>query len=297
MIAIYGPGSVDCKGGTVMVYMILDALERTHRRFLKALTGLLHWMHPRRHFLRISAPYCLEKIQPEAIACLVMEGGTPDSRGFPLVVSRKGHASFRIKATGRGAHAGNYHHQGANAIVQMADTILQISQLTDYSQQLTYNVGVVQGGDVANRVPHQAEARLKCAPFPPKSSKLALPNFELDGSSTITSEDGFPCKVKVEMLSSSNPWPRNPKTEALLEVWTEVGNSIDLNVVPEARGGISDGNLLWQSLPVLDGLGPTGTNAHCSERSADGSKDQEYALNSSFVPKALLESGRYPKID
>ena len=29
-------------------------------------------------------------------------------------------------------------------------------------------------------------------------------------------------------------------------------------------------------------------NAHSSERSDDGSKDQEYVLASSFVPKALL---------
>jgi glutamate carboxypeptidase len=31
-----------------------------------------------------------------------------------------------------------------------------------------------------------------------------------------------------------------------------------------------------------------GDNAHCSERAADGSKDQEYVQPSSFVPKAAL---------
>jgi glutamate carboxypeptidase len=35
-------------------------------------------------------------------------------------------------------------------------------------------------------------------------------------------------------------------------------------------------------------LGPTGDNAHCSEQSPDGSKEQEYTLISSFVPKAML---------
>jgi glutamate carboxypeptidase len=61
-----------------------------------------------------------------------------------------------------------------------------------------------------------------------------------------------------------------------------------MKTVEEARGGLSDGNWLWNYLPTLDGLGPTGANTHCSQRSADGLKDQEYVSISSFVPKAVL---------
>jgi glutamate carboxypeptidase len=63
-----------------------------------------------------------------------------------------------------------------------------------------------------------------------------------------------------------------------------------MRVSQEQRGGLSDGNLLWERFPTLDGLGPAGNNAHCSERSPDGSKDQEYVLVGSFVPKALLNA-------
>ena len=59
-------------------------------------------------------------------------------------------------------------------------------------------------------------------------------------------------------------------------------------MLPEQRGGLSDGNHLWNTLPTIDGLGPYGEHGHCSERSADGSKDQEYADKSSFIPKTLL---------
>ena len=52
--------------------------------------------------------------------------------------------------------------------------------------------------------------------------------------------------------------------------------------------GLSDGNLTWQTIPTIDGLGPAGGNSHCSERSPDGSKEQEYVTVSSYVPKALL---------
>ena len=59
-------------------------------------------------------------------------------------------------------------------------------------------------------------------------------------------------------------------------------------VSSEERGGLSDGNLIWDAVPTLDGLGPWGDNDHCSERSPDGSKLPEYVEMNRFVPKALL---------
>ena len=56
----------------------------------------------------------------------------------------------------------------------------------------------------------------------------------------------------------------------------------------EERGGLSDGNLIWDAVPTLDGLGPWGDNDHCSERSPDGAKLPEFVDASSFVPKAML---------
>jgi glutamate carboxypeptidase len=110
----------------------------------------------------------------------------------------------------------------------------------------------------------------------------------LNGSTSVASQDGFPCQVFVKALARTEPWPRNERTDRLFGIWGQAAHELGINVIPEERGGLSDGNLLWQYLPVLDGLGPSGSNAHCSERSPDGSKDQEYALLSSFVPKALL---------
>jgi glutamate carboxypeptidase len=110
----------------------------------------------------------------------------------------------------------------------------------------------------------------------------------LNGSSQVTSQDGFACKVEIKQLDQTDPWPRNTETDRLFEIWKETGQKLNMQIIPEERGGLSDGNLLWKYFPTLDGLGPVGNNAHCSERSPDGSKDQEYVLASSFVPKALL---------
>jgi len=96
--------------------------------------------------------------------------------------------------------------------------------------------------------------------------------------------------VKVEILTESPPWPRNPDTDRLAAVWQEAGLELGIPVNVEERGGLSDGNLIWDAVPTLDGLGPWGDNDHCSERSADGSKLPEYVEVSSFVPKAALNA-------
>jgi len=102
--------------------------------------------------------------------------------------------------------------------------------------------------------------------------------------------DGYACQVEVEILNESRPWPRNPGTDRLAALWQEAGDELGIPVNIEERGGLSDGNLLWDAVPTLDGLGPWGDNDHCSERSADGAKLPEYVEVSSFVPKAALNT-------
>ena len=92
------------------------------------------------------------------------------------------------------------------------------------------------------------------------------------------------------MVSKTNPWPTNEKTSKLFSIWEQTGGMLGLRIEDEKRGGLSDGNRLWQKFPTLDGLGPIGSNAHCSERSEKEEKDQEFVLKSSFVPKATLNT-------
>ncbi len=288
---IYGPGAVDIKGGTVMIFMVLDAISTFYPELYRDARWMIALDASEETLSEDFGRICKQKIPIDASACLIFEGATPNSEFTSIVTSRKGRAEFRIISNGRGAHAGNSHKQGANAIVQLAKTIDLVAQLTDYSRQLTFNVGVVHGGSVVNRVPHHAEAYVEMRAFSPDVFQMGIENImALGKKSTITSQDGFPCSVNVELISSTDPWPNNDNTNSLFEIWEKCGKEFDLLVIPEARGGLSDGNHLWSDYPVLDGLGPSGMNAHCSEQSDDGSKDQEYALLDSFIPKAMLNT-------
>lgn len=286
---IYGPGTVDIKGGTVMIFMVLETLKW----FAPQAFGAIDW----RICLDASEEalsddfgrLCLQKLPESTRACLVFEGGTVNPMAYPVVTARKGRAAYRVRVEGKSAHAGNYHHLGANAILQLAATISKIAALTDYERQITFNVGKISGGTVVNRVPHLAEARGEMRAFLPEIYAQGVADLlALAGEGEVSSTEGYRCKVKVEVTEQTAPWPRNPNTEHLFEIWIAAGEDCGLNVSREERGGLSDGNMIWHRFPTLDGLGPAGDNAHCSERSPDGSKDQEYVLASSFVPKARL---------
>lgn len=197
-----------------------------------------------------------------------------------------------MSVSGRGSHAGAKHAHGANAIVQLGRTLQAVAALTDYNRQLTFNPGTIAGGCGLNRVPHAAVAEGEFRAFSPAvcaEAKAAL--FALAGPGEIRSaSDGFPCSIGVEILSESRPWPRNAGTDRLLGLWQAVGQDLGLEIEGEERGGLSDGNLLWDAVPTLDGLGPHGDNDHCSERSADGTKLPEFVEVSSFIPKAMLNA-------
>ena len=174
-------------------------------------------------------------------------------------------------------------------MVQIAHTIQAVASFTDYSKEITFNPGTLQGGTVVNRVPHHAQAEVEMRAFDELIFEEGVNKMKsLTGSSQVASVDGYPCDVSVEIVDRVAPWSRNKSTLRMYEIWNAAALSLGTETVEEARGGLSDGNWLWNKFPTLDGLGPTGANTHCSQRSADGSKDQEYVLISSFVPKAVL---------
>ena len=288
----YGPGTVDNKGGTVVLYMTLAALQALAPEACDAVTWVVLIDASEERDAFDFQNLCLERLAGNTLACLIYEGGHVEDGAFTAVVARKGMAIYHVTVEGKSAHAGSAHEEGANAIVQLADTVQRIAALTDYSRGLTFNVGRVTGGTVTNRVPHLAETWVEMRAFSPEVfSQGVAAMLALAGQPMVRSADGsFACRVGIEVIEQTPPWPRNPATDRLLAVWQEAGAALGQQVIPEERGGLSDGNPLWPVFPILDGLGPVGANAHRSEQSADGSKEQEYVLASSLMPKAVLDA-------
>jgi len=282
---IYGPGTVDIKGGTILVWLQLQALKRV----LPALFESTRWL------IAINASEevigaefgqrTAERAPLGARAVLVFEGGPREGKTFHIVTSRKGRALFRLHGHGRAAHAGSSHAEGANAIVILAQAVQVAAQVTDYERGLTVNVGVISGGSVVNRVPQEAFADMEMRAFDPLVLEDGCRRIE---GLEVGCVSAAGASIRVESTGTSPAWPASTETMELAQHWHVAARNLGIFVKQVSRGGLSDANYLCTLGPTLDGLGPSGANAHCSERSADGRKVPEYVEPDSFVPKALL---------
>ncbi|MDJ0756813.1 MAG: M20/M25/M40 family metallo-hydrolase [Ardenticatenaceae bacterium] len=288
---IHGPGTVDIKGGTVMIFLVLSALKEHRPDLFEQITWKILLNSAEERLQPDFGTLCRSELDPQqTAACLVFEGGAFRENRFKLVTQRKGRGEYVIRVTGRSAHAGGSHARGANAVIQLAEIARAIAGLTDYKRNLTFNVGTFHGGTVVNRVPHQATARIEFRTFDPGTFREAQISMQsIMGYSTVASySDGFPCETHVERINVVQPWPQNETTDQLYRIWETTAADLGQATLTEARGGLSDGNWVWDHVPTLDGLGPSGGWAHSSETAADGSKEQEFIVVDSIVPKAVL---------
>lgn len=295
---IFGPGTHDIKGGSVMMWLVLSALQVQLPKLFADITWKLIWNSSEECYSPDFAEVCRAHFDGGTLAALVFESEGRLDNIPQLIVARKGRGTWRATVGGRGSHAGGKHAHGANAIVQLGRTVERIAALTNYERGLTVNVGTINGGTVLNRVPHEAVAEGEFRAFTPEVFMQAKQDLlALAGPGEVhSSADGYACKVQIEILTESAPWPRNPGTDGLFQLWKQTADELGLALNCEERGGLSDGNLIWDVVPTLDGLGPWGDNDHCSERSPDGSKLPEFVEASSFVPKAVLNIAALQKL-
>lgn len=282
---IYGPGTVDNKGGTALIWLILQVLRESAPEAFER----THWMVAANaaeeiigdDFGRATAERC----QYQARAVLVFEGGPVDERGWHIVTSRKGRSTWRLSAEGKAAHAGSKHSEGINAIDALARVLPAVAALTDAAAERTVNIGMIHGGTVVNRVPHEAHAEWECRATEPAALKHADDFFASLSGATPNG-----ARLSAECTGYTAAWPGGIECQSLFHLWHEAAAQMNLTAISVPRGGLSDANHLWHLAPTLDGLGPYGNNAHCSERSADGSKLPEYVEPATFVPKAVMNA-------
>lgn len=282
---IYGPGTVDNKGGTALIWLMMQML----RDCTPHLFAQTDWLIAANAAEEITGDdfgrATLKQCGGKAKAVLVFEGGPVDARGWHLVTSRKGRSTWRLAAEGKAAHAGSQHQEGINAIDALARVLPDIAAQTCPAEEITVNIGMIQGGTVINRVPHEAAAEWECRATTPAALQKADDYF-----ATLSGAAANGAKLTAQRTGHTSPWPGGESSAALFHFWQQAATEMQRNAVSVPRGGLSDANHLWHLAPTLDGLGPCGGNAHCSERTTDGSKLPEYVDPSSFVPKAVMNT-------
>lgn len=287
---VYGPGTCDIKGGTLLIYMMMDALKNIAPDLFEIPSWEILLDASEETESDDFGALCVSRLAENGAACLIFEASEAED-GSSVVAARKGRATFTVSAEGKGAHAGTSHAEGANAIVALAGALTKIASFTDYSKDLTFNPGTISGGTVVNRVPHFAESAVEMRAFRPDVIDEGIAKISsLNGPSEVKSSSGFAAQISAKMMRRNPSWPRNRMSDSLVKIWEESAEFLGKKFVVEERGGLSDGNFTWGSVPTIDGLGPRGNNAHCSENDPGKGKEQEYAVVSSFVPKTILNA-------
>ena len=147
----WGPGAFDMKGGLVIAFYAVDALNAAGCLPDKRVVFL--WTSDEEIGSGTSR-LLIEREARRSDAVLVLEPALgPEGR---LKTGRKALGEFEVSATGRGAHAGLNPENGINAVEEIARQVARFSGWSRPRRGITVSAGVIEGGTRSNVVPEQA---------------------------------------------------------------------------------------------------------------------------------------------
>ncbi|MDR6865708.1 glutamate carboxypeptidase [Microbacterium resistens] len=269
---VRGPGCFDMKTGVVMALHAVAALS--DREGVSILvTG----------DEELGSPTSRALIEEEARLCaaaLVLEAS---GDGGALKTARKGVSLYRVRVTGRAAHAGLEPEKGVNASIEAAGQLLAVAGLGDRARGTTVTPTLLSAGTTTNTVPAEAEFSVdvrvrSLAEQERVDAAMRALRPTVDGARILV--DGGPNRPPMEERSSA----------ALLALAAEVAAGLGLPPVEGiAVGGASDGNFTaGLGVPTLDGLGAVGGGAHAEDEHVVAARIPERTALLTGIVAALL---------
>ncbi len=215
-------------------------------------------------------------VAQQADAALVLEAARANG---DIVSARKGGGVYHLAVHGRQAHAGVEPEKGANAIVQLAGLIQELTALNGMHSGTTVNVGVISGGTGSNVVPDLACAEVDVR-FGNSAAGEALDRAIRRAGSSPRVPGTW---VEITGGIEKGPMEKTAAVAYLVELAQGVAAQLGFAFNDVQTGGTSDGNFMAKlGLPVLDGLGPIGGDDH---------SPSEYLDANSIVPRTALLAG------
>ncbi|WP_055002711.1 M20 family metallopeptidase [Pseudomonas coronafaciens] len=261
----YGPGVADMKGGLVLNCFALKALKKIGP--LPFPVQILYTSDE--EIGSASARVHIEKYASQARAVLNPEPGRASGN---VVSARKGGATLIIEVSGRAAHSGVNHADGASAIHALAHKVIKLHALTNYAAGITTNVGLISGGTSSNTVAPSATAKLDV-----RFVELGQWDEVLAAVQAIVAEEGLP-GTSARLLEATTFLPMEAKhSTELLTIYQGLAQELGFAVEGEFTGGCADSGFTASlSIPTLCGLGPVGGKVHT---------DREYLELDTLVPR------------
>ena len=266
---VYGPGIFDMKGGN---FIALDAIRQLLRAGIATKRPVTVLFTPDEE---VGSPSTRDLIEAEAArhaVVLVPEPARPDGG---VVTGRYAIARFNLRTVGKPSHAGARLADGRSAIREMCRQVVAIEAMT--SDDVTYSVGVIHGGQWVNCVATYCDA---------ESLSMAKRQADLDEAvekMLALRPTGNDVQLIVTRGVTRPVWEPDEKVMALYATARSIANRIGFDITSQSSGGGSDGNFTGaMGITTLDGLGVGGAGAHTLE---------EHIVVESLVPRAKLLAG------
>jgi glutamate carboxypeptidase len=185
---------------------------------------------------------------------------------------------------GRAAHAGLDAEKGANAAVELAHQLLAAAALGRPETGTTVTPTLVAAGTAANTVPPNASAQVDVrVQTQDEADRVAFALAALRPVLTGTSVD-------VERTVEIPPLERRASAELFARAQGLAGELGLAPLTEAAVGGGSDGSVIaGLGVPVLDGLGAVGDNAHAEGEYVEVAALAERAALVAALVQDLLE--------
>ena len=270
---ILGPGVADMKSGLLAGLYAVRALR--HLGF-NEFDRIDFFVNTEEEIDSPASKHLYRPVARQADAALVLEAARANG---DIVSARKGGGVYQLTVHGRQAHAGVEPEKGANAIVELAGLVQELTALNGMHSGTTVNVGVINGGTGSNVVPDLARAEVDVR-FGTSAAGEAL-DQAIRRAGSLTRVPGI--RVEITGGIEKDPMEKTAAVAYLVELAQGIAAQLGFAFDDVQTGGTSDGNFMAKlGLPVLDGLGPIGGDDH---------SPSEYLDADSIVPRTALLAG------
>ncbi len=262
----FGPGVFDMKAGLVQAIHGLSLLDD--------LSGVEILVTADEEVGSTSSKDLIIERAQACGAVLVLE---PSADGGALKIARKGTGTYELIVHGRAAHAGLEPEKGINALVEVAQQVLEIATFGNPSLGTTVTPTVATVGTTDNVVPARARLLIDVRAEDPNES-VRVDTAMRDLRPTLP-------EATLELHGGFNrpPMPSSASSK-LFAVARDVAHDLGFaEIEGVAVGGGSDGNFTAAAgIATLDGLGAVGGGAHA---------DHEWVDVTSMIDRSRLIAG------
>jgi glutamate carboxypeptidase len=270
---ILGPGANDMKAGLLAGLYAMRALQQVG---LTAFERIDFFVNTDEEVGSPVSPRLYRDLAAQADAALVLECGRMNG---DIVSARKGCSTYRFTVRGKQAHAGVEPERGANAIVELARCVRELTALNGLNEGSTVNVGTIGGGTASNVVPDVAWADVDTRFVTAEAGRAldqAVRRIAAQPSVAGTA-------IEVSGGVERGPMEKTAATAFLVELGRELAAALGFTFADIRTGGASDANYIAAlGVPTLDGMGPVGGYDHSPD---------EYVDLESIVPRTALLAG------